>query len=94
MKTGLYKVIILGKFVSSKSAGLPNIFGGFGGGMRGVGAWNAFTPYADNSGKGYGWTVEGNTSSVDFNASRCSSVYGKSSTVTPLSMSTQFFIRH
>ena len=30
---------------------------------------------------------------IGFDASRCSDIYGKSNTVTPLSMSVQYFIR-
>lgn len=31
---------------------------------------------------------------VDFDASRCSTIYGNSDTVTPLSLSTKFFIKY
>lgn len=89
----LYGVIL---FRGSVSAGIPNI----------TGATGVRVPYGDSATYGafyyhydytscYGY-VGGATGATNpyLEASRCSEVYGNSSTVTPLSRSCKFFIRY
>ena len=77
--------------------GLPNITGLFnygqidGGG--GFGASGAFTATRLNTGTGYGNNRFG-CPQISFNASRSSTVYGSSSTVTPLSLTTKLILKY
>ena len=79
-------------------AGLPNITGYFANGYRGVfsifsGAFavtSAWVRFKDWGGEGSAWNYDG----AEINASRVSSVYGKSSTVTPLSLSSILVIKY
>ena len=79
-------------------AGLPNITGYFANGYRGVfsifgGAFSitsAWVKFKDWGGEGSAWNYDG----ADFNASRASVVYGNSSTVTPLSLSSILVIKY
>ena len=79
-------------------AGLPNITGYFANGYRGVfskfsGAFSitsAWVKFKDWEGEGLVWNYDG----ADFNASRESIIYGNSSTVTPLSLSSIFVIKY
>ena len=81
-----------------KSAGLPNITGHFANGYRGVvnglsGAFfvsSGWTRFQDWGGHGSVWNYDG----AEIDASRVSSVYGKSSTVTPLSLSSILVIKY
>ena len=82
---------------SRKSAGLPNITGGFECyNYSAYGTHGAFylqELYNDNSGI---WS-DGNRckhSRNGFNASIASNIYGSSNTVTPISLSTKFFIKY
>ena len=87
---------------SYKSAGLPNIEGGFnivipGEGARETGAihittWSS-TPGSIGAGGLYGTKGVGNMGFV-LNASKSNSIYGKSSTVQPASFTTRYIIKY
>lgn len=62
-------------------AGLPNITGTFGGSAYGATVGGAFSDIGGRS--SYERSGGGSNCIVDFNASRSSSIYGKSSTVQP-----------
>ena len=68
----------VGKFTE---AGLPNITGTFGGSAYGATVGGAFSDIGGRS--SYERGGGGSNCIVDFNASRSSSIYGKSNTVTP-----------
>lgn len=86
-------------------AGLPNITGNFGIANNAgvVNATNltegstysgAFVPYTSIT---YGTTAAGfpiSSYNMGINASRCSAIYGNSSTVTPLSISTKLILKY
>ena len=78
-------------------AGCPNITGGWddqNAGNRAIPKWGAFSGSTGES-WGTAWgSNAGTVSVVRFDASKSSSIYGKSSTVTPLSLSTKFFIKY
>lgn len=88
-------------YVIRKVAGIPNINGSTGLGVSGVGGvvqsvFNAFTKGPNDS-----WGVSNNgihtndsSWSLYFSASKSNSIYGSSSTVTPLSLSCKFVIRY
>ena len=79
-------------------AGLPNITGYFANGYRGVfnkfsGAFfvsSGWITFRDWGGEGPAWTYDG----AEINASHASIIYGKSSTVTPLSLSSILVIKY
>lgn len=77
---------------NSVAAGLPNIVGTeqFDGNQNGwlSGAFTVLTT------KGNGPSGGGTDHKLDFNAANCSDIYGKSTTVTPLSRKCRFFIRY
>lgn len=71
-------------------AGLPNITGFIcGGWMSGNGAFAA-NGYVGVSGDGRGYPA---SDSCTFNASRCSPIYGRSSTVQPPAVTVRYFIK-
>lgn len=71
-------------------AGLPNITGFIcGGWMSGNGAFAA-NGYVNASGDGHGYPA---SDSCTFNASRCSPIYGRSSTVQPPAVTVRYFIK-
>ena len=75
------------------AAGLPNITGSFGRGRTRIESTGAFVTQS------VGDTLSNDGSSKDaktisFDASRCSSIYGNSNTVTPPSVKTVFCIKH
>ena len=76
---------------------MPNITGAFnygqinGGG--GFSASGAFTATRLDTGTGYGNNKFG-CPQISFNASRSNPIYGKSSTVTPLSLSTKLILKY
>lgn len=78
---------------------MPNITGSHGehdyGNGRLVNSSGAFT-LSDLSGdkQGNGWGGNDKFRTVNMNASRSSAIYGRSSTVTPESMKTRFFIKY
>lgn len=84
---------IFHQVLSSQNAGLPNITGSFGRFYTDAGVFSgAF--YSDGStGTGHGGANQAN-SNVYMNASRCSGVYGASSTVTPKSRKCKYFIKY
>ena len=77
-------------------AGIPNITGNFGGVVCiGCEYGGAFGKYGDDRGiYGEKNATPGFTSHYDFYASRSSSIYGSSNTVTPISLSTKFIISY
>lgn len=82
-------------FVISRliEAGLPNLTGN---GFL-VKATARPTGLLQNTGTRAANNGEGNAGVIDyatFDASRCNSIYGSSSTVTPLSMTTAFLIKY
>lgn len=83
---------------TSKSAGVPNITGAFTAGKMGrptenVSYWGAFTVY--NAGyAGSEGDSSYNTVGVDFYASRCSSIYGASTTVQPPALTMRYYIKY
>ena len=76
---------------SFKEAGLPNITGQFDGNVNdGLSKTGSFYVLSSNisgsdGGKGGGY--------IGFNASRCSAIYGKSSTVQPASYTVRYYIK-
>ena len=82
--------------ISAIQAGVPNITGNSGT-LRGAddsgnADWSgAMWRYAYHQGAQSGYTA--NCSNIFFDASRCSSVYGSSSTVTPKSYACKYFIK-
>ena len=86
-------------------AGLPNITGNFGiannAGVvnatsitEGYAYSGAFVPYTSIT---YGTTAAGfpvSSYNIEINASRCSAIYGNSSTVTPNSLKIAFYISY
>ena len=86
---------------TARAAGLPNITGSFGyqndfgaiaNGSQTITPTGAFAKgtYRSNRSDGAGGT---GSYDADFNASRCSSIYGKSTTVQPPALTTRFLIR-
>lgn len=86
-------------FVGSVAAGLPNITGVTGKVVAGVG-YNSGRSGAFYSVNGLETNVgtfgsgNGNRVGYNFNAYYSNSIYGSSTTVTPLSISTKFFIKY
>ena len=77
-----------------KEAGLPNIYGSlyvFGGTANNTGAfrWNAFGGLVDGT-QSVGALTDGHG---DFDASRCSVIYGNSTTVQPASYTVLFIMK-
>lgn len=79
-------------------AGLPNIGGQFGNITSGKpeypwaeGAFNVAKQFRGHQNGGAQWMY---CSDFDFNASRSSSIYGSSTTVTPLSITTSFLMKY
>ena len=81
---------------SKKSAGLPNITGEtqwMSGGLNDYRVKGAFGETIDTH-LGLCWsTHKTGYKKEDFDASRCSSIYGKSSTVQPNSLTSRFYIK-
>lgn len=77
-----------------KVAGIPNIQGQF---TAVSDNWTRTGPFTNDGGTGQnfnagttGWPID---RYYGFNASRVSSIYGNSNTVTPLSLTTAFYIK-
>ncbi len=88
---GISKNGTLGNYLA---AGLPNITGGYQhDGWSGYGYYGAVTA---NTGRPYTGTGQGGTTNngFKFDASRSSSIYGKSTTVQPPAMITNFLIKY
>ena len=74
-------------------AGIPDIVGTVGGLMDGVTYCDgAFNP--DFISAAWDYTSNGGVYKAYFHASLSSTIYGNSTTVTPLSLSTKFFIKY
>ena len=73
-------------------AGIANIFGNFS-----AIVCNNHTAYASGAFRGVNGSASGATNGAfghNMDASRCSSIYGNSDTVTPLSLANIFLIRY
>ena len=81
---------------STAEAGLPNISGNFPASLEGGGTFSTSGAFA-LAGKGYfGWGVTGtdyDNYGLNFDASRCSAIYGNSSTVQPPALFVYFWQR-
>ena len=90
-------------FFIRKSAGIPNITG-LAEGNRSPYSWSGSTGVFGDGGvivvsstiarANYDATTVGTSSSLTFNASRSSTIYGSSATVTPISISCIFCIKY
>lgn len=74
-------------------AGIVNITGGWNGNGDGIATLGAFYTSERLNSRGYNGGINAGYG-IRFSASRVSSIYGNSNTVTPLSRRTQFLLRY
>lgn len=77
-----------------KQAGLPNITANFSGDDFKMASLGGAFYYSGTGNGSHCETVTGSFNIVQFNASRCSSIYGASTTVQPPARTVQVFIRY
>ena len=82
---GKYPLGATSKIGSEVEAGLPNITG-YALSLESIGNCGGAFGSKSNSASGVGANDWGYHQGIDFDASRCSKIYGKSSTVTPPSV--------